>query len=166
LLITSLLESIPSICLSFEDDGETLLHTSIINLKPQGTENDTVMVELLLRAGLKSCAQDLDGETPLLYAARLGRLDVFELLMTSSDAEDALNLQDKEGRTAYDWALVCSSTSIVEFIDQYRQPSRIPAEMEDVQMPGPGCSEGELAETLLKRIPNIKEDEEASSTKR
>jgi hypothetical protein len=148
------------------DNGETLLHTAIINLKPQRTENDTVMVELLLRAGLKSCPQNLRGETPIHYAARLGRLDVLELLMASLDAENALNLQDQEGRTAYDWALDCSRTSIMEFIDQYQQSSRMPAEMEGVQKPGLGRSEGEHAETRLKRMPSIKEDEETSSTKR
>jgi hypothetical protein len=164
--MNSLLEGVPSICFSFEDGGETLLHTAVLNLDLQGIGNDTVMVELLLRAGLKSCPRNLRGETPLHYAAKLGRLDVFELLITSSDAGNALDLQDQEGRTAYDWASVYSHTSIVEFINQYRQSSRIPAEMEDVQMPGPRRSEGEHAETCLKRMPSIEEDEETSSTKR
>jgi ankyrin repeat protein len=62
------------------------------------------MATLLLSAGANAATTDKDGESPLLSAVKLGRLDIMKVLLKHM-AGHGLEAKDKRGGTALHWAV-------------------------------------------------------------
>jgi len=161
--ITSLSEEIPGVLLSLRGDCDSLLHIAIQHSMYWELEIDLAIINLLLNVGYKPSDQNTHGETPLHYAAKRGRLDIFQLLMASPGAEDALYLGDQYGKSAFDYALSSSPNSVVDFISQRQQTSAV---IRDAQMVEMGSSEGRNSNPSLKRLLSDEEDQATSCAKR
>ena len=76
------------------------------------TNGDGAMVELLLKAGAAPNAALPDGDTPLMTAARTGKIEAVQALL-SHGAE--VNAKETErGQTALMWAAAEGNTAVVE----------------------------------------------------
>lgn len=162
-LITGLSETIPDALLSLKRDCDSLLHIAIAWSTHQQPDIDLEIINVLLKVGYNISDRNSDGETPLHYATKYDRLDIFQLLMASPGAEDALCLKDHDGQSAFDYALSLSRTSIVDCIVQYQQNSLITGYS---QMSEVGSSRMDRLDTSLKHLPTNEEERLASGAKR
>jgi ankyrin repeat protein len=73
------------------------------------------MINYLLGCGAKAATQGKYGETPLLLALRLKRLDIAEVLVAHMGGQ-ALEAKDERGRTALHWAVEDFGLGIVKLL--------------------------------------------------
>ncbi len=89
------------------NDGKNLLHL----LANRNAEK--AVFEHFLGKGLDPNAQDVEGNTPLMYAARGNSLQIVTLL---TKATQDINLKDKKGRSALALAVSRNKPEVVKFL--------------------------------------------------
>src|SRR4029079_14735709 len=85
-------------------------------LSPASTNGDAAIVDLLLKAGANPNQSLPGGETPLMTAARTGKLPVVKMLLSRGATVDAKD--ERRGQTAIMWAAAEGHAPVVHaFVD-------------------------------------------------
>ena len=83
-----------------------------------GSRNNTRILEILLDAGAEVPLLTIELETPLHYAARLGRRACVEFLLTHGCSR-AINLTNIEDETALDQAMESGNDTTVRLLEEH-----------------------------------------------
>jgi ankyrin repeat protein len=85
--------------------------TSLSLAAEKGVESQ---VRLLLADGADATLKDMDGRTPLSYAASHGHAPIVELLLSQEGVEP--DSRDKHGKSPLSWAAQCGHENIVKIL--------------------------------------------------
>jgi ankyrin repeat protein len=111
-------------------------------------------VEALLAAGHNPAHRTKNGETPLIIAARSGRLGAARALLPVSDPE----AQDDRGRTPLERAARTGEAALVRLIASRADPRRKDKEGQDALMVAAKEGQSEVVEALLGRCDPLAAD--------
>ncbi|MDA2933625.1 ankyrin repeat domain-containing protein [Acidobacteria bacterium AH-259-D05] len=76
-------------------------------------KGDEVAVELFLNAGMDPDVKDEQEATPLMYCAGAGLVEIASLLVEKGAA---LNVRDREGKTALDYATIDPGNGVFDLL--------------------------------------------------